>query len=41
MDFSHKGERMSTAHNIQDAKMMEDMGGTMPRIYAALDNKHA
>jgi hypothetical protein len=30
---------MRTVHNIQEAKIVEDMGGNMPRIYAALDNK--
>jgi hypothetical protein len=40
-DFPHKGERMRTIHNIQEAETMEDMGGNMPRIYAALDNKQA
>jgi hypothetical protein len=26
-------------HNIQEAKRVKDVGGSMPRIYAALDNK--
>jgi hypothetical protein len=30
---------MRTVHNIQEAETVEDMGGSMPRIYAALDNK--
>ena len=38
-DFPHKGERMRIIHNIQKAKTVEDMGGNMPRIYVALDNK--
>jgi hypothetical protein len=38
-DFPHKGERMRIFHNIQEAKIVEDVGGNMPRIYASLDNK--
>jgi hypothetical protein len=38
-DFPHKGERMRIVHNIWEDETMEDMGGSMPRIYAALDNK--
>ena len=30
---------METVHNIEQAETIEDMGGSMPRIYAALDNK--
>jgi len=30
---------MRTVHNIQEAETIEDMGGNMPRIYVALDNK--
>jgi hypothetical protein len=26
-------------HNIQEDKIVEDMGGSMPRIYVALENK--
>jgi hypothetical protein len=40
-DCPHKGERMRTIHNIQEAETVGDMGGSMPRIYATLDNKHA
>jgi hypothetical protein len=40
-DFPHKGERMRIVHNIQEADTIEDMGRSMPRIYAALDNKQA
>jgi predicted aspartyl protease len=32
---------MMTVHNIQEDEIVEDMGGNMPRIYAALDNKQA
>jgi hypothetical protein len=38
-DFPHKGERMRIVHNIQEDEIVEYMGGNMPRIYAALDNK--
>jgi hypothetical protein len=31
---------MRTAHNILEAETLEDMGRSMPRIYATLDNKH-
>jgi hypothetical protein len=30
---------MKTSHKIQDAKIMEDIGGNMTTIYASLDNK--
>jgi hypothetical protein len=40
-DFPHKGERIRIIHNIQEAEMVEYMGGSMPKIYAALDNKQA
>jgi hypothetical protein len=36
--FPHRGERR-TMHNIQEVDTVEDMGKSMPRIYAALDNK--
>jgi hypothetical protein len=29
---------MRSVRNIQEAKMVEDIGGNMPRIYASLDN---
>jgi hypothetical protein len=32
---------MRIIHNIQEAKIVEYMGGNMPRIYASLDNKQA
>jgi hypothetical protein len=35
----HKGDRMRTVHNIQEVNTVEDMGRSMPRIYAALDNR--
>jgi hypothetical protein len=31
---------MRNDHNIQDDETMGDMGGSMTRIYATLDNKH-
>jgi hypothetical protein len=40
-DFPQKGEIMRIFHNIQEVEIVEDMGGSMPRIYAALDNKKA
>jgi hypothetical protein len=40
-DCPHKGERTRTIHNIQEAEIVEDMGGNMPRTYATLDNKQA
>jgi hypothetical protein len=30
---------MRIVHNIQEVETMEYMGGNMPRIYAAFDNK--
>jgi hypothetical protein len=35
----HRGEKVRTAHNLQQDETMEDMGINVPRIYAALDNK--
>jgi hypothetical protein len=32
---------MRIFQNIQETEIVEDMGGSMPRIYAALDNKKA
>jgi predicted aspartyl protease len=40
-DYPHKGERMRTVHNIQEVETVDDMGGNMPRIYVALENKQA
>jgi hypothetical protein len=31
---------MRNFHNIQEDEAVKYMGGNMPRIYAALDNKH-
>jgi hypothetical protein len=30
---------MRIVHDIQEDEIVEDMGGSMPRIYASLDNK--
>jgi hypothetical protein len=38
-DCPHKGEKARTVHNVYQAKIVEDMGGNVPRIYEALDNK--
>jgi hypothetical protein len=38
-DCAKKGERMRIVHNIQEDDTIEYMGGNMPRIYVALDNK--
>jgi hypothetical protein len=38
-DYPHKEERMRTVHNIQEAEIIEDMGGNMQSIYVSLDNK--
>jgi hypothetical protein len=38
-DFPHKGEKVRTVHNVQQAETMKDMGKNVPRIYTALDNK--
>jgi hypothetical protein len=40
-DCPYRGEKMRTFHNVHQAKMMEDMGKGVPRIYVALDNKQA
>jgi hypothetical protein len=38
-DCPHKNGKAGAVHNVQQAKIVEDMGSRMPRIYAALDNK--
>jgi hypothetical protein len=40
-DCPHRGGKVRTVHNVQQAKTVEDMGRNVPRIYAALENKHA
>jgi hypothetical protein len=37
----HRGEKGRVVHNVQQAKIVEDMGRDVPRIYVALDNKKA
>jgi hypothetical protein len=41
IDFPHRGEKVRIVHNVQHIDTIEDMGISMPRIYAALDNKQA
>jgi hypothetical protein len=38
-DFPHRGEKVRIVHNVQWVDTIEDMNKSMPRIYAALDNK--
>jgi hypothetical protein len=38
-DCCHKGYRTRTVHNIQEVDTVEDMGRSMPGIYAALDHR--
>jgi hypothetical protein len=40
-DFPHTRDRMRTMHNIQEVDTVDDMGRSMLRIYAALDNRQA
>jgi hypothetical protein len=40
-EFPHKGDRMRTIHNIQEADIVDDEGRSMPRIYATLENRQA
>ena len=40
-DYPHKNGKVRVVHNVQQAEIVEDMGRNVPRIYAALDNKHA
>jgi hypothetical protein len=39
--FPHRGENVRTVHNVQQPETVEDMGRSVPRIYAVLDNKQA
>ena len=36
-----RGDKMRIAHNIKHEETIEDVGRSMPRIYAALDNRQA
>jgi hypothetical protein len=38
-DCSQRGEKARTAHSVQQAATVKDMGGSVPRIYTVLDNK--
>jgi hypothetical protein len=40
-DCPHIGEKVINVHNVQQDETMEDMGRSVPRIYAALDSKQA
>jgi hypothetical protein len=35
----HRGEKVRTVHNVQQANTVGDMGRNVPRIYASMDNK--
>jgi hypothetical protein len=37
--FPHRGERVKIVHNVHQDDTIKDMGRSMPRIYASLDNK--
>jgi len=37
--YPHTCERVKIVHNVQQVDTIEDMGRSMPRIYAALHNK--
>ena len=37
----HKNDKVIVFHNVQQEQILEDMGISVPRIYAALDNKQA
>jgi hypothetical protein len=38
-DCPHKNDKVRVVHNVQQVETMEDMGKSVPRIYASLDNK--
>jgi hypothetical protein len=38
-DCPLKGEKVRIVHCIHQAKIVEDMGKSVPRIYTSLDNK--
>jgi hypothetical protein len=40
-DFPNRGGKVKIAYNVQQVEIVEDMGKSVPRIYAALDNKQA
>ena len=35
----HKGDRMRIVHNLKEVDIVEDMGRSVPRIYATLENR--
>jgi hypothetical protein len=37
----HRGEKVRSVHNVQQAKTVANMDRNVPRIYVALDNKKA
>jgi hypothetical protein len=37
--FPHKSDQVRVVHNVQQEETVEDMGRSIPRIYAAPDNK--
>jgi hypothetical protein len=38
-DCPHISDKVRAVHNVQQAETVEDMGRSVPRIYAAMDNK--
>jgi hypothetical protein len=40
-DCPHKSDKVRVVHSVQQAETVEDMGRSVPRIYAALDNEQA
>jgi hypothetical protein len=41
IDCPHINDKVRAVHNVQQAETVEDMGKSVPRIYASLDNKQA
>jgi hypothetical protein len=37
--FPHRGEKVKTCYNVHQVETVEDMGRSVPRIYASMDNK--
>ena len=40
-DCPQQGSRMMTTHNIQEATIVDDVGGCVPKICVTLDNRQA
>jgi hypothetical protein len=38
-DCPHRGEKVMIAHNVQPDETVKNMGRSVPRIYATMDNK--